>query len=147
MDIHRHTHPDALERYSFWWSEARLLLAAVALIAGGVPPIFFVTPYPLLSLAVLGLKIAWLVSGLAAAYLMYRWYNGGMRVFGGKDMGDLLAFWVMVVSGFNLGLTGILGQNPGMTIASGRTIFFVVAIIYVVTAAYLYRRWNQRKMF
>ena len=148
MDIKHHTHPDSLERYSFWWSEARLIVAAVALISGGVPPIFFITPYPLLSIAVLGLKIAWLISGLVSAYLIYRWYNGG-KVFGGKDITDVLAFWVMVVSGINLGLTSVLGQNPGMTIASGRTIFFVVGIIYVVTAAYLYHRWRAhgKKMF
>lgn len=148
MDIHRHTHPDALERYSFWWSEARLLIAAVALFSGGVPPVFFVTPYPLLGIAVMGLKIAWLISGLASAYLIYRWYNGG-KVFGSKDPMDLVAFWIMVVSGINLGLTGILGQNPGMTIAAGRTIFFVAGVVYVATAAYLYRRWtaNGKKIF
>ena len=148
MDIKHHTHPDSLERYSFWWSEARLLVAAVALFVGGVPPIFLITPYPLLGIAVMGLKIAWLISGLASVYLIYRWYNGG-KVFGGKDITDVLAFWVMVISGVNLGLTGILGQNPGMTISSGRTIFFVVGIIYVVTAAYLYRRWSAygKKMF
>ena len=35
MNFKRHTHPDALERYAFQWSELRLVIAAVALFIGG----------------------------------------------------------------------------------------------------------------
>lgn len=149
MDIQDHTHPDALEKYSFWWSEARLIVAAVALIAGGIPPIYMVTPYALYGLVGLGLKLAWLVSGAAAIYLAYRWNAGGRKLFGGSDTKDTAAFAVMVVSGINLGLAGLVSQNIGMIISHNKIVFIVVAAVYVVAAYQLYARWSAsgKRMF
>jgi hypothetical protein len=132
-----------LERYSFLWSEARLLIAALALILGGVPPIVWIlggSAY--FGIVGLVLKLAWIASGIAAAYLLYRWYANGMRVFGQKHTKDLLAFGVMIVSGLNLGLVGLVGTNIGMTISSSRPVFIIVAILYIFSAYYLYQRWR-----
>ncbi|MBX4192509.1 hypothetical protein KW798_03430 [Candidatus Parcubacteria bacterium] len=138
--------PTKLERWSFMWSEARLLIAAVALFIGGVPPIVFIAP----SLAMVGiLKLAWLISGAASLYLLYRWVKNGQRVFGSKETKDSLAFLVMNISGLNLGITGLLGTNIGMSISSNQTVFVVAGALYVVCAVYLYNRFraHHHKVF
>ena len=142
MDIKHHTHPDQLETYSFWWSEVRLVVAAVSLLVGGFPVVFWLLPFGF-GLTWPLLKLCWLITGLASLYLGYRWFTGGKRVFGGKKNKDLIAFGVSVVSGINLGLTGLLGANIGMRILSGRFIFAIVGVIYLVSAWYLYKRYNQ----
>jgi len=141
--------PHELERYSFLWSEARLLIGAVALLIGGVPPIYLIAPASLFSIARMGLLACWIISGIASLYLVYRWWEGGQKVFGKKDTKDLIAFAVLALSGINLGLTGILGKNIGMTILSGRLIFFVTAVVYLFVAYHLYSRWkaNGDKLF
>jgi uncharacterized membrane protein YuzA (DUF378 family) len=146
MDLKEHTTPEKLERYAFLWSEARLALGALALLIGGIPPALFFIPisglYPLI---ILGLKLAWLISGAAAGYLLYRWYGGGQTIFGGNDTKDTVAFMIMNVTGINLGLTGLLGQNIGMTLFSGRVVFALAGIIYIATGVYLYQRWKANK--
>jgi hypothetical protein len=142
-----HLHPDRLEKYSFWWSEARLVIGAVSLIYGAVPVLVrFALPWGLLSTL---LTLSWIISGLASGYLLYRWLKGGQTVFGGKDQKDLVAFWVSVVSGINLGLTGLTKNNLGMSVFSGQIFFIITGVIYVATAYYLYKRWNEsgQKMF
>ena len=112
MDLNEHTTSAKLEYYSFLWSEVRLLIAAIALLIGGYPPIIYFLPVPALyGLLYMGLKVAWLVSGAAAAYLLYRWYSGGQRLFGKKETLDTVAFFVCVVSGINLGFFGILSYK------------------------------------
>ena len=134
--------PSQLVRNSFYWSQARLVLAAVALFLGGTPAVIYFFPYSgsLWSL----LKVAWLVSGLASAYLGYRWYTGGQRVFGGKDQKDAAAFGVSVVSGLNLGITGLLGTNIGMSISSHSTVFIIVGAVYLAAAWHLHRRFKEK---
>ena len=140
--------PKQLEMYSFWWSETRLLVAAVALFLGGVPPIFLIAPPAMLGITQLGLTMAWILSGAASGYLLWRWYEGGQKVFGGKDSKDIIAFLVMTISGINLGLTGIFGQNIGMSFASGKIVFMIVGALYVWVAFHLFTRWNKvGKMF
>ncbi|QQG37920.1 MAG: hypothetical protein HYS26_04830 [Candidatus Kaiserbacteria bacterium] len=139
MDITKHTQPSALEKYAFLWSEVRLVIAAVALLIGGFPPILLLLPTPATWLL---LRLAWIISGLAAGYLLYRWYTGGQKVFGGKDSKDLGAFFVSVVSGLNLGILGLLGTNIGMSIASGRVVFAAVAVLYLLAAWHLHKRWR-----
>jgi hypothetical protein len=140
--------PKQLETYSFWWSETRLLIAAAALFLGGVPPVYFVAPPAMLGITQLGLTAAWIVSGLASAYLLWRWYDGGQKVFGGKQSKDIFAFLVMIVSGINLGLTGIFGQNIGMSLVSGKIVFMIVGALYLWVAYHLFVRWNKvGKMF
>ena len=109
-------------------------------MVGGWPPIAFVFG----TSAFIGtlLKVAWLISGVTAAYLLYRWYVNGMRVFGQNHTKDTLAFIVMIASGLNLGLVGLIGTNIGMTIAASRPVFIVVAIIYLFSAYYLYQHWK-----
>ena|SRR3972149_2906698 len=141
MNISNFSQPAQLERNSFLWSEARLVIASVALFAGGVPPITFLfgggSAWGIL-------KLAWIISGLASAYMGYRWYTGGQRVFGGKDRKDLAAFGVSVISGLNLGWTGLANNNIGMSIASGSLIFIIVGVIYLVSAWHLWGRWKAR---
>jgi hypothetical protein len=140
----KHLHPDSLELYSFWWSEARLLIAALALFLGGVPPIYMLLPSAATGgLVKLGLTLAWVISGAAAAYLAYRWHTGGQKVFGGKDTKDLAAFFVMIVSGFNLGITGLVGTNIGMSISSNRVVFAIVGVLYLAAAYWLWKRRNE----
>src|SRR5687767_6437038 len=115
MSFQKHLEPHRLERYSFLWSEARLVIAAVALLLGGVPPLSFLVATPTLyGLVGTVLTISWIISGLASAYLIYRW-SSVKHVFGGNRRNDIIAFWVMIVSGLNLGLTGLTGNNLGMS--------------------------------
>ncbi len=142
MNIKHHTQPHMLEKYSFLWSEARLAIAAVALFLGGVPPLTLIPPPILYGLGGLVLTLSWIISGVASAYLLYRWIKSNKMLFGKKEAMDTVAFFVSIVSGFNLGLTGLSGTNPGMRISSNHFIFFVVAVIYLVSAYQLYRRWK-----
>jgi hypothetical protein len=142
--------PANLETYAFMWSEARLLLGAAALLAGGVPVLQMFLPFSFLhALTSLILSVVWIVSGVCSAYLAYLWHKAGQKVFGGDDMKDKVAFLVSVVTGLNLGFTGLSGINMGMTLFSNRLIFGLTAIVYVAAAAYLYKRWaaNGKKLF
>ena len=146
MDIKKHTHPDNLEKYAFLWSEARLLIAAVALFLGGVPPIIKIFSS---SVVYSLLNLSWIISGVAATYLFYMWYTKGMKLFGGTDHRDAAAFFITVVSGINLGLVGIIGTNIGMAISSNKIIFAIVGVLYIVSALHLFMRWNEngKKLF
>lgn len=150
MELKSHTEPHKLDMYAFWWSEARLAIAALALLMGGVPPVLALNPMPSLY-GIVGslLSLCWIISGAAAVWLAYRWYTSGQRVFGGTDRKDVGAFAVMVVSGFNLGFAGLMGANIGMSISSNYTVFLVVAALYVVSGGYLYKRWSAhgKKLF
>ncbi len=150
MNIKEHTTPDQLERYSFLWSEIRLIIASVALFIGGIPPIVLLNPlYTLRGLVSLLLTLSWIVSGLASAYLIYRWNKGGKMLFGGKKPLDLYTFFIMVISGLNLGLAGLLGNNIGMSIFSNRLIFTLTGIVYLFSLFHLNKRFkeNNKKIF
>lgn len=136
-------HPKDLERYSFIWSEVRLVIAAIALLLGGVPPIFLLTPDPLWGIARLGLVLCWILSGLASGYLLYRWYDNGQKLFGHKNHTDTITFLILIVSGINLGLAGVFGRNIGMTIFSGKLIFVIVAILYLYCAYHLWMHYKK----
>ena len=142
MNLEEHTRPDTLERYSFLWSEARLVIAAVALFLGGVPPALKFLPIPALyGLVGSLLTLAWIISGVASAYLLWRWYKT-RTLFGAKETLDTAAFFVMAVSGLNLGITGLFGTNIGMSISSNYVVFFVVGLLYLATAYHLFRRFQ-----
>ncbi len=150
MELKQHTTPEMLEKYSFLWSEARLILGAIALALGGVPVVFAILPIPgLFSLVGSLLTLAWIISGVASGYMLYRFWKGGKTVFGGREQRDIIAFWVSVVTGINLGITGLLGTNIGMSITSSRIVFTITAVVYVIAAVHLYRRWNAsgKKIF
>ncbi len=129
-----------IEKYSFLWSEARLIIAAVALFMGGVPPVYRFLP---IAAIVSFLGLAWILSGVAAAYLLYRWQTSGQKLFGAKNQKDTGAFFVMVISGINLGLAGLLGKNIGMSISTNYIVFVLVGLLYLASAWYLYQRWNS----
>lgn len=133
------THPNKFETYSFLWSEARLVIAAVALFIGGVPP---AVKYGLLASGSTVLTMSWIVSGLASVYLLYEYYVH-KKVFPTKKSHDSVTFFISVISGINLGLTGVLGRNFGMSITSNRVVFIVVGLLYLYSAYYLYKRWQE----
>ena len=127
--------------YSFYWSEARLVIAAIALFLGGVPPVFMVLGYsPMVTLA---LKLSWLISGLAVLYLLAMWLKHKQHLFGKKDNTDTGAFAVLVISGLNLGLTGLLGNNIGMSLSSNKLVFLIVGVLYLWAAYYLWNRYQK----
>ncbi|RJQ36531.1 hypothetical protein C4552_03360 [Candidatus Parcubacteria bacterium] len=150
MDLQEYTEPRRLEYYSFVWSEARLVIAAVALLIGGRPVLSAILPHPAFS-ALVGavLTITWILSGVASGYLLYRWVQAGQEVFGGKDIRDTAAFLIAAVSGINLGLVGLIGTNIGMTILSNYPVFVIVALLYIAAALYLFQRWSAsgKKLF
>ena len=143
MDISKHTHPDTLERYSFLWSEVRLLIAAVALLLGGTPVLRFFIRVPALS-GFIGtiLKLTWITSGLASLYLLYRWMEHGKKLFGKNETADTAAFFISVASGLNLGIVGLAGTNIGMSIAPSYSAFIITAAVYIMSARHLYERWQ-----
>lgn len=140
MNTHKLLEPSSLERYSFLWSQARQVIAAVALLVGGVPVVFY---FSFLMFLAPFLTLMWIVTGATSGYLLWRWHKGGQRVFGGTDMKDKVAFLISGITGINLGLAGLLSTNIGMSIASGRGIFLVTGILYLWTAWYLQKRWKE----
>lgn len=140
MEIKVHTSPSNLERYSFLWTEVRLVVAAVSLIIGGYPVALRVIPIPITGSL---LVICWIISGVASAYLGYRWITGGQKVFGGSHTKDTIAFGVAVVSGINLGIVGLLGQNIGMSIFPNKMIFMLTGLVYLASAYWLYTKWKS----
>jgi len=150
MTTNEFTRPENLEKYSFLWSEARLIIAAFALLLGGTPPLYWLLGSSVFyGLVGTILTLSWLISGAASVYLGWRWYTGGQKVFGKKDMRDTVMFFVSVISGINLGLVPLIGNNIGMRIAWGGFVFTVTALLYVVAAVHLWMRWNAhgKKVF
>jgi uncharacterized membrane protein len=134
----------SVARYSFLWSQIRLIIAAVALFLGGKPPLFVLFGganagailWPLV-------QWSWVISGVASLYLLYRWNLMGQKVFGTKDRKDTTAFFVSVVSGINLGLAAVIGRNIGMSISSNYIIFIVVGVIYLLSYLQLQKGWKK----
>ncbi len=149
MNENEHLKPHMLERYSFLWSEARLIIAAIALFIGGYPPILKITPFFLYGLVSSLLTIAWIISGIVSGYLLYRWTKNNQMLFGGKAQMDTVAFFVNIISGFNLGIAGLIGLNIGMSISSNYLLFSLVAVIYLLSAFHLFKRWkaSEEKIF
>lgn len=142
--------PDNVEKMSFLWSQGRLLVAALTLILGTTPVIFLLLPIPALyGILKLGVSLAWLITGASSVYLFYRWSVGNKKLFNGVDTKDRTAFLVSVISGVNLGIVGLLGTNIGMAISSDRVVLLIVAVLYIVSALHLHKRWksNGEKLF
>lgn len=147
--VKEHGTPDKLEYYAFMWSLARMVLAAVALLLGGVPVVYKILGYSAYSTVGSLLNLAWVISGVAAGYLLYMWFKNDKRVFGGSEQKDTVAFFVMIVSGFNLGLAGLDAGNIGLNMFRGDVFLYIGAAIYIVATYYLYTRWvsNGRQLF
>lgn len=148
MNTQQYTQPATLEKYSFLWSQARLVIASVALFLGGIPPVLYFMSGSS-SLIYNGLKLAWIISGVASVYMLYRWNTNGRMLFGAKIQRDTIAFFVSVVSGINLGIVGLLGSNIGMSFSSSKIVFIVVGILYLISAYHLQMRWSAsaKKIF
>ncbi len=142
MDIKEHTTPKKLERYAFLWSLLRMVIAALSLFLGGMP-----IYYKVVSSSSGGglLTLAWIISGVAAFYLGYLWLQNGKKVFGG-DQKITIFFLIMVVTGINLGWTGIAGNNVGMNLVGyggvADLILKATAIVYLFVAYTLWNAWN-----
>ncbi len=134
-----------LERWAFQWSQARLVFVAITLFLGGTPLVYKILPYGLSSLTFSLLNLAWIISGVASAYLLYTWHTGGHKVFGDRDHKDTAAFLISTISGLNLGYAGIIGTNLGMKISSGALIFILVGLLYLASAWHLQQRWKESK--
>jgi hypothetical protein len=146
FDVNEHSTPEKLERYAFFWSEARLLIASVALFLGGIPPVLELAKF--LPVAMGGLissllNLSWMISGIVSVYLLFRWNSAGKKIFGGNDLMDTVAFFVNVVTGLNLGYTGFMGKNIGMSITMNPYVFGAVGVLYIITAGYLWKRWSE----
>ncbi len=142
-----HMQRNKIEKFSFLWSEARLVIAALALFIGGIPPLVAYGPFPS-GLTRTLLVLSWIISGLASGYLLYEW-SQHRKLFASKKPFDVAAFAIMVISGINLGITGLFGRNIGMSISSNRTLFIIVGLLYLYVAYYLYNRWSAsgKKLF
>ena len=142
MDINDHTKPEVLERYAVYYSLVRLVIAAVSLFFGAMPVIYRVGSMSSFSSF---LELAWLISGAASGYLLYRWYKAGQQVWGNKDRYATIAFFVLIISGLNLGYAAI-GNNIGMSIVYGLPmvdlIFKATAVVYLLTAYYFWKSWQ-----
>jgi len=144
MDIKEHMQSDKLERYAFLWSMTRMVIAALSLFFGATPIIYH------LSIGYSGLssllQLCWLISGVASAYLLYRWFTGGQKVFGATDTKNKVFFLIMVATGLNLGYTAI-DTNIGMGLVIGMPIahllFKATGILYLIVAYYLWTQWKE----
>jgi len=135
-----------LARYSFLWSEVRLIIAAVALFLGGVPPVLAFNPFAVLfGLLSQLLILAWMVSGVAAGYLIYCWFRANKTVFGDTEPKDITAFFVLIVSGLNLGFAGFSTINIGLSVTKAQPVLLIVGLLYLATATYLFARWKKNK--
>lgn len=133
--------PGLLERYAFLWSLARLVIAAFSLFFGAMPIVYNLGMSGFSSL----LMLFWLISGVAALYLGYLWYKGGMKVFGKDDTKTKVLFLILVLSGLNLGWASI-GGNIGMSIvgygAFSGIIYKLTALVYLYVAYILWQEWK-----
>jgi hypothetical protein len=135
--------PAKLERYAFLWSIARLVIAAFSLFFGVIP-----IAYQVLGSGITNdlLPIFWLVSGVAAVYLLYLWYKGGMKLFGQTNPTDKILFLILSVTGINLGLTAIIDSNIGINLAWNLGLIDILvkvtAIVYLFVAYRMYTSWK-----
>lgn len=142
MNIQNFNQPERLIRYSFQWSQLRLLIASLALFIGGRPPIFLIFNGSIAGVVWFLLQLCWIISGLASLYLLYQWNKNGQKLFGATLQNDRVAFFISIISGINLGLAALIG-NIGMRISTNYLIFVIVGTLYIVSALYLQKRWKQ----
>ncbi|MBS3902948.1 MAG: hypothetical protein KGZ30_01065 [Anaplasmataceae bacterium] len=139
-----HSQPELLDTYTFLWSEARLVIASIALLSGGVPVLMLIFKVSFFFGAVrMILALTWIISGIASLYLLYRWYQKKWRLFGRKELIDQIAFLVSCISGINLGLTGLTGNNLGLSLTSSYGLLILTAFLYLWSAFHLAQRWRS----
>ncbi len=136
-------HADTLTTLAFFWTLARLGISMVALVIGSPPVLLFFSFAPAYGFAWLFLRLSWILSGVTAAYLLYRWFNAKGYVFDKATRKDMIALGIAIVSGLNLGVTGLIGTNPGLSVFSAYLFALVAAGAYAWTAHHLYQRFQQ----
>ena len=148
MSINEHTSPAKLERYAFYWLLLLLLFSAAALFLGARPAITLVTGYYSSSVWSL-LNVAWLISGAAAAYLTYLWLQNGKQVVGTSDTKTQVTFWFMLLAGYNLGITGLLGNNIFLNVINNKILWYATGVLCLLAAYRLYTQWkaNDESLF
>lgn len=143
MDVQEHAKPENLLKYAFLWNEVRLVVAALSLIFGGFPIALRIFGSSLSAVSSL-LSLAWIISGLAALYLLYAWNKNGRKLFGGEDKKDMAAFAIAIISGLHLGWAGLTGTNIGMTVIP----YGILTLVMVVAGVlYLWSAWHLHKRY
>ena len=139
---------DKLEMYAFVWLLLLLLFSAAAMFLGAQPLVLKVAGSSSSGVYSL-LNLAWIVSGVAAVYLTYLWVKGGKQVFGGNDQKSKFAFFFMLVAGYNMGLTGVLGNNIFLSFASGMALYVIAGALCLISAYLLWTGWkaNGQSLF
>lgn len=138
MDFSQHN----LIKYSFYWLMLLLLFSAGAMFLGARPPVTLIFGYS--SSAVWSiLDICWIVSGVAAAYLVYQWQQHNRQVFGGRETKDRIAFWFMIVVGLNMGVAGIFGPNLFLNMFENKVVYVVAGGVCLIQAYHLWNRWRK----
>lgn len=142
IDWETHLKPGNLERCAFYWLWGLLLVSALALLVGvNQPhPKFFRPLYWPMQ------ELAWLLSGIAAVYLVYRWQQADRQLFPDGKIHfvnkDKLAFWLMILTGLNVGLTSVIGHNIFLSLFWDRLIHGVVMIACLAAAYHLHLRYH-----
>jgi uncharacterized membrane protein YuzA (DUF378 family) len=153
MDFKKLTQPDSLEKWSFLWSIVRMCSGTVSFLLGGFPFLQWLLPAgsPFVLFRIVGgfITLTWIISGVVTGYLLYRWFTAGKMLFGQKNRLDLVAFAVLIVSGINTGLAGLISWNIGLSILRFYPMLVVAALIDISAAGYLLWKWNKsgRKLF
>jgi hypothetical protein len=137
MDIKEKVQQRSLVEWAFMWNQARLIIAGITLVIAQQVPVLVYLPV-LGRLASSFMVLAWLISGVAAVYLIYNWYTSGKTVFGGNDTKDVIAFWVATISGVHLGLAAIY-TNIGFAVTPD---FLIVPAMILAGLAYFWSAYR-----
>ena len=140
--MEEHMTPAKLERYAFFWLIGLLALSAIAMLLGARPLAHVVFGYSSNSINSL-LNLSWIISGVAALFLAYQWTKHSKQVFGGNDKKDLAAFLIMLLTGFNLGIYGILGQNYILNINDSFAYLIILSALCIWSGYHLWTRWTE----
>lgn len=134
---------DKLESYALVWLLGGVYLSAVALVVGVHTPTNLIYTY--LHHTIFNIAYALhtpivLVSGLAAAFLLYRWHIIRWRVFGEGNLIDRAAVIVLLVFGFDLVITlfaqwSIVGVINYSLHAAGLS--FILGAFFALVAVYI----------
>jgi hypothetical protein len=137
------SHADTLTTYAFFWTLARLCISVVALLIGSPPALILFSFEPAYGFAWLFLRLSWIISGVAASYLLYRWLTAKGYVFDKATRKDTIALAVAIVSGLNLGFAGLFGTNIGLSFFTAYLFWLIGAGFYAWSAHHLFTRFRQ----
>jgi len=141
----------SLLEWVFAWNQLRLVIAGATLVLAKQSPILMYLYIPLITpLAASLMSLAWIISGLAGAYLIYAWNKAGRTIFGGNERKDVIAFWIATITGVHLGIAGLVGLNIGFSVtpmAISTPIMIAAGLAYFWSAYHLHSRGGAKKLF